>query len=165
VLDLDVDKYAVEILDKRLGSPALVLYRREPTSRERFLYQTRKVVRNGKRIELRTHEVRQEFGLAVLTGFDEHPGLTASGQQLSCDPAAKGYRADWRELLATRQDWIDIVAQDAFESAQAKPEIDTGLEFVVAGADEESGDRCQEPEEGPPHDPGLVEELDDPLAP
>lgn len=167
MLDLDNDKTVIEIVDQRLGPQPLEIEVRKPTSRELFMYSANKVARKGKRVELRAHEVRQEYGLAVIQGFAEHPELRASGEPISCDPDSPGYRKDWLELLAREPAWIDIVAQTMFESAREKIEIDPDLEFVVAGEDEDSGQKTEdrkEETEDKKDDPGLVEELDAPLG-
>ncbi len=103
---------AIEVLDPVSGD-VLTFYHRLPTPREHVLYRAEQLEREGSDIIQAVFETRLKYGLAILTGV-KAGDLTVEGAPLSADPAAPGYRADWRDLLA-----------------EAVPEIVTAIAFRV----------------------------------
>lgn len=152
--DLEAKTTRIEILDRTLEHPTVVLVARQPTPREHYLFQANKIVREGNTIISRAHLVRQEYGAAILQSLEKNPSLQAGGRPVSSDPDDPDYRADWIELLQKGAPvYIDVVARTMFESIDSAPSggKPEDLTFEVAEAPAEPEDE-------------VLEEIDVPLS-
>ncbi len=148
----------IEIADV-VGGCTHVFYARQPTDRERFLYEANRFRREGNTIYDRLPEQRREYGRKVLTGFVKGTLGDEEGNPIASDPEDPDYREDWADLIAASfPQAFDVAARVMFESTSTVPrrteEEQENLQ-VVYGDD---------PAEDVPQEDATQEEVSRPLA-
>lgn len=124
------EKNTLTVLDTRSGSE-IELYYRNPTSREEALYNTRLVKKKGAKIVIRSFDVREEFGLKILTGF-RTGDFGVDGKPISSDPNDPNYRDDWKRIVAEgASDIVRTLALTVFEGVRVDSTADIELEEAV----------------------------------
>lgn len=104
-------------LKDNLSGGEVVLYYRLPTTKERLAYSNKAMHRTGAKIVFRTSEARQEFGLAILTGFREgdfvHEVDGVAAPLTTADP-------DWKnKIMAGAGDMVELLAMHVFDAPAA----------------------------------------------
>jgi phosphate-selective porin len=118
------------ILDDYIGGGEVHLYYRMPTPAERAAFLNAVVRRKGRKVETRTGQARQEYGLLILTGFREGDFLDESGAPFSAVAEAETYRADWQALvMKAGADLVELLGAFVFEGSAS-----------VRTPDDENGD-------------------------
>ena len=149
----------IEIADV-VGGCTHVVYARQPTDRERFLYEARRYERRGNTIYDRLPRQRRSYGRRILTGFIKGTLGDEEGHPIASDPEDPDYREDWADLIAASfPQAFDVAAKVMFE----------GTSTVPRRTGEEEQEEIQvvysdEPGEGDPLDHETLEEVDRPLA-
>ncbi|MBE7415080.1 MAG: hypothetical protein HS130_07600 [Deltaproteobacteria bacterium] len=124
------EKNTLTVLDTRSGSE-IELYYRNPTSREEALYNARLVKKKGAKIVIRSFDVREEFGLKILTGF-RTGDFGVDGKPISSDPNDPDYRDDWKRIVAEgASDIVRTLALTVFEGVRVDSTADIELEEAV----------------------------------
>jgi len=117
--DLSGGRNELTVQDNRSKS-TIVLYYRDPTTKENVAYSNEMYQRKGRKVVTRLGETRQKYGSRILTGFREGDFVkNESGQQipLSSDKESKFHDPEWKKLLQERaSDMIEILAIHVFES-------------------------------------------------
>lgn len=149
----------IEIADV-VGGCTHVFYARQPTDRERFLYEAKRYERRGNTIYDRLPGQRRHYGRKVLTGFVKGTMGDEEGNPIASDPEDPEYREDWADLIAASfPQAFDVVARVMFESTSTVPRR-TGEEeqenIQVVYGDEPAEDEAQDGE--------AREEMSRPLA-
>jgi hypothetical protein len=146
----------IEVSDL-VGGCTHVVYARQPTDRERFLYEANRYERQGNTIYDRLPRQRRHYGRQVITGFDKGTLGDEEGRLISSDPQDPDYRQDWAELIGVSfPQLFDEVARVMFEATRTVPtsqEERDKLRFEIDGN-----------ASGEPADDEQVEELDGPLG-
>lgn len=123
---LSDDKNTLKINDNISGSDIVFTYRM-PTTKERTDYSNMAVRRKRNKVEFKSSEARQNYGLRILDGIrDGDFEIKKSGKYvpISSDPESKNYDKDWKKHIEKHAiDLIEILAAHVFEGSA---DIDDG---------------------------------------
>lgn len=126
------DKYQLTIVDKISGTE-IAFYHKRPDYADRIRYHKdfwgSTVSENGERKEP-DYQKRVEYGLKVMTGFEENKIGDENGKPISSDPKNENYRADWKEFIEQNfPEFAAMVAVQAYEGMYVKPGENKQLPF------------------------------------
>lgn len=111
-------KNSFTVLDMVTGEK-VTLYHRMPATEERVGYATGCWERDGDKLVNRVAEARAQYGLAILTGFQD--GYFMDGEKfISSDPAHPDYAENWKELFEeTAGDLLIALGMRVFDGITA----------------------------------------------
>lgn len=115
----------------------LVLYYRNPTTKEQVAYTNGLIVRKGKKMVSRQGEMRMKYGAMILAGIRTGDFEKKQGGQwvpYASDTASEDYDAGWKDLICEyASDLVELLAVHAFESPAE-----------IADAEDEPGEEDKE---------------------
>lgn len=127
--DAGIKEHTVWIYDS-IGKCTHELYFRLPSTEEHIEYRKNLFVREGDEAKNESFRIQAKMGYRILLGFKKGTfGL--DGQPYASDPDDPDYRQDWKEIIA--QDASDIlaaVAQKAFAAVFIAPDQDKDLNHL-----------------------------------
>lgn len=130
-------------LHDNLSDSDLVLYYRNPTTRERQAYQNMAIKRRRNKIDLNQAAARLRYGLLILTGFrdgDFVREVDGVPTAYSSDKGSDRYLATWKdEIEAGAADIAMLLGGFVFDSsaeAEVPEDDDDGPAAAGEGAEE-----------------------------
>lgn len=123
MLDLSCDRnrFPVVAKDQKGENVTFDLYYRRPTTEEVVNYNRSLFPRRNGKILNNVVATRIEYGLRILTGFQEGV-LFFNGRPISSDPGSADFYADWKALL--KGALAGTIANFAFRIFEAPGEAD-----------------------------------------
>jgi len=113
-----------------ISNSELIIYYRDPTTKERQDYQNMAVQRKRNKVVFRQVEAKVKYGLAVITGFrdgDFVRNVDGQDRPMASEPASDNYHEQWKEELERfAADIVMIVASHVFDAPTEITESDSG---------------------------------------
>ena len=151
---LSGDRCELRIND-RISGTDLVMYFRQPTTRQRIGYSTESLQRKGNKVKFRQSETRLKYGKRICVGIRdgdfEIPDGNGTYVPLSSDPQSRHYKENWPDLIEQyASDLLELLAIHVFDAPAVIADADdddADDDDDDDDDDEESGDEKKAPEE------------------